>query len=177
MKLSERTLNIFTELKSINSSLKLFEYVDSDNLDTFYNAMYSERTLSSYAENHTDSEIATLVNVYYKTKWDNLIDGYVTTIEQLLNYGTSETNERKRELGRTSTDTTINTVSAFNNEDFTNNDKSDSTGTNDENETITVTTNRKSARNVNIIWNYLLRTNVISDIIEDVNSIVTLSIF
>lgn len=177
MKLSEKTLNIFTTIKTINTDLKLFQYIDETVIDDYYNAMYSERTLSALAENSTVETIARLINGMFHTKWDNLIDGYTTAIEKLLTFGTNDSYTETRKNESSGTDTTINTVSAYNDENFSNDNKSDTTSTNNEDETITHTTNRSSARNVNIVWNYLLRTNVIYNIIEDVNSIVTLSIY
>lgn len=177
MKLSEKTLNIFTTIKTINADLKLFNYIDETVIDEYYNAMYSERTLSAFAENSTIETIARLINGMYHTKWDNLIDGYVNAIEKLLIFGTNDSYTETRKNESSGTDTTINTVSAYNDENFSNDNKSDTTSTNNEDETITHTTTRSSARNVNIIWNYLLRTNVIYNIIDDVNSVVTLSIY
>lgn len=177
MKLSEKTLNIFATIKTINADLKLFQYIDETVIDEYYNAMYSERTLSALAENSTVETIARLINGMFHTKWDNLIDGYTTAIEKLLTFGTNDSYTETRKNESSGTDTTINTISAYNDENFSNNNKSDTTSTNNEDETITHTTNRSSARNVNIVWNYLLRTNVIYNIIEDVNSIVTLSIY
>lgn len=177
MKLNEKTLNIFTTMKTINPDLKLFKYIDETVIDEFYNAMYSERTLSALAENSTIETISRLINGLFHMKWDNLIDGYTTAIEKLLTFGTVDSYTETRKNESSGTDTTVNTVSAYNDENFSNDNKSDNTTTSNTDETIEHTTNRSSARNVNIIWNFLLRNNVIYNIIDDVNSIVTLSIY
>lgn len=177
MKLSEKELKIFGAIKTINSSLKLFTYADSDVLDTIYNTLYSERTLSGMAENGTIENLAIIINGLYHLKWDNLIDGYTTAIEKVLSFGSDSSYTETRKNDSNGTDTTINTLSAYDSEEFNNDSKSDITRTNTEDETKTHTTKNSSARNVNIVWNYLLRTNVINNIMEDVNSILTLTIY
>lgn len=177
MKLADKPLNIFGAIKTSNPDLKLFTYCDSDTLDTFYNAMYSQRTLAPIALNTEVQSLGNIINGLFHTKWDNLIDGYVKAIENLLTFGTSETVTEKTNTQGEGTDTTTNTVSAYNEDDFTNDNKSDVSSTNKSDVNRTRTTDRASARNVNIIWNFLLRTNVIYNIIDDVNSVITLSIY
>lgn len=177
MKLSEKPLNIFGAIKTSNPNLKLFTYCDADTLDTFYNAMYSQRTLAPIAVNTELQTLGNTINSLFHMKWDNLIDGYVNAIDNLLTFGTKETVTEKTNTTGEGTDTTINTVSAYNEDNFTNDNKSDVSSTSNSDVNRTRTTDRSSARNVNIIWNYLLRTNVIYNIIDDVNSVITLSIF
>lgn len=177
MKLSEKELNIFTAIKAVNSDLELFKYIDETVIDEYYNAMYSERTLSPLAEQSTVETLARLLNGVFNLKWDNLIKGYTTAIEKLLTFGTNDSYTETRTSNEEGTDLTVNSVTGFNDEDYSNSNKSDTTNSNNVNESITHTTQRSSARNVNIIWNYLLRNNVIYNIIDDVNSILTLSIY
>ena len=164
MKLADKQIKVFNLIKASNPDLKLFTYCDADTLDTFYNAMYSERTLAPIVDKMTPETIGNTINSLFH-------------IEKLLTFGTKETVTENTGSEGNSTDTTTNTVSAYNDDEFTNDNKSEETTTNKSDVNRTRTTNRSSARNVNIIWNYLLRTNVIYNIIDDVNSVITLSIY
>lgn len=177
MKLADKQIKVFNLIQASNPDLKLFTYCDADTLDTFYNAMYSERTLAPIIDKMTPQTIGNTINSLFHMKWDNLIDGYVSAIERLLTFGTKETVTENTGSEGNSTDTTTNTVSAYNDDEFTNDNKSEEKTTNKSDVKRTRTTDRSSARNVNIIWNYLLRTNVIYNIIDDVNSVITLSIY
>lgn len=177
MKLADKTLNIFSAIKTVNPELKLFNYIDTTVMDEYYNGMYSECTLSPLAEKSTVETLARLLNGFYHIKWDNLIDGYTKGIENILTFGTTNNYTETRKNTGENNNTQVNDVVAFDSDDYKNDTKSETTNTSTEDETITHTTEQKNARNVSLVFNFLLRNNVISNIINDVNSILTLSIY
>lgn len=177
MKLADKRLNIFASLKTVNPELKLLTYVDTDVLDDYYNGMYSESTLSPLAEKSTDETLARLLNGFYRIKWDNLIDGYTEGIKNLLTFGTTNDYSETRENTGENTNKQTNDIVAFDSDDYQNDSQSNTTNNSKENETIKHNSSQKNARNVSLVFNFLLRNNVISNIIDDVNRVTTLNIY
>lgn len=177
MKLSEKELNVFTALKTLNPNLKIFTYADSEQLDLYLNKCYSFRTLSPVGENDTVEEIAKYINVLFSHKWDDIITGYTNSSDNLLSFGTVETRHKEYNNNSDGTNTDTTTVTGYNDEDFTNDNKVESVrhdeGKEDTDEKIT----RSNARYFSDIWNFLLQNNIVTDIVNDVGKIIFLSIF
>lgn len=178
MKLADKKLNIFTELKKVNPDLKLFTLVpDATILDTYYNSTQSERFLSDLAIGTDINTIANMVNSIYGGKWDDLITQKTNGAELLASFGELEKTDTTREGNNENTGTTTNTVSAFNEDDFTNDNKSENSNTGKSNETVSVKRNKGNIQNYGRVWNYLLNQNILYVIINDVNKLLVLSIY
>lgn len=177
MKLAEKKINIFTDIKAVNPNLKMFKYLDSTVLDEYYNVEYSECTLAPIAVTCTPETLGRLLNGFFHVKWDNIIEGYENGLDTLLSFGTRETRETTRKYDRASSDTTINSVTGYNETEFTPDNKSEGSGKGNENETTTQIINRGNVRYFKNVYDYLLQNNFIADIIKDVNSVITLQIY
>lgn len=177
MKLKDKPLNIFTAIHSVNPDLKMWGYIDYTVIDEYYNTMYSERTLAIISEKGSIEALGRMLNSFFHVKWDNLFDGYENAVKNLLTFGTLEnrveTRETKGDNGSTSTDS----VTGYNDSEFTNESKTENTGNHNENETVKKDISRGNVRYAQSVWNFLLQNNFVDTIIKDVNSVLTLSIY
>lgn len=177
MKLEEKELNVFSALKKLNPNLKLFTYVEAETLDLYLNKCYSFRTLSPIGENDTIDNIANYVNVLFSHKWDDIITGYEKGLDNLLSFGTVEKRHKDYDSNSDGSNTDTNTVTGFNDDDFTNDTKTESKRHDEGNETTDETITRSNARYFSDIWNFLLQNNIITVIVNDVGRIIFLSVF
>lgn len=177
MKLGEKQLNIFEAIKTVNPTLKMWDYLDAETIDLYYNNMYTECTLSVIAIKGSIESLAKMLNAFYGKEWDERLDAYENALKNLVTFGTlenrTETRETKGDNGSTNTDS----VTGFNEDEFTNESKTESTGNHNENETVKKEITRGNVRYLQTVWNFLLQNNFISSIIKDVNSVLTLSIY
>lgn len=169
-KLNSITFSVFTEISKIRP-LKVFNYIGSDLLDLYFSAKYSESYLSDIGE-MDQAKIAQIVNGLYGNKWDNLVE-YNTNIFTVFKSGEIETRVGTTTNSNTNNSTTVNSVSAFNDDNFTNNDNSviNSTNKTDESQNYKIT--RNNTNNLNNITLYLQNNLVFDTIFTDLKNLVT----
>lgn len=175
-KISDITeFNLFQEISKLGD-VKIFSYVDAETMDLFYKSAYSERITAPIIDKMTIPEIAKIIYGFYANKWNTLIDYVLKANEVAVNLGSTETKQETKTGENNNNSTTTNTVSAYNTEDFSNNDKSEnvSTGGNSENNQYTIvrTNNNSLTKNINYLKNVFIYDTVFSD----VNNIIVLSI-
>ena len=176
IKIKNKTdLAIFTELEKLNPDLKLFTLENGNNLDVIFNLTYSERTLTS--SDRTNEQYAKLLNSLFAKKWDsafNLFDSANLAISSL-----GKTDTKTETTNETIKDDTsnINQISAFNVDEFTNDNQNNSTYNRVRDETKTTDNKNMEISNFSVSWEYLQK-NYIEDIIfNDVVTHITLRVY
>lgn len=170
--------NIFSAIYKVNADLQLFKYATAENLDTYYNVMYSQRIASSPLEYIDVETLGALINGMYGAKWDALIDT-VTRSFTLLSKGGSEVVTMDRSDGKGTTRTTEEGVSPYNDDDYANRNKTISTESGADTVKYTRTTVDDRTTNVDFsaLTLYLTKANVFDTIYADVNRVLTLPIY
>lgn len=176
--------NLFDEINKIYP----FPFVKSfpvDKLNRLYIITHGERTLSQAGITLTVPEIAAIIVGCYSDKWDRVhkvLASDISFVESHIEVVTETTNENGN-TSNNATETTVDKVSAYNDENFANGEQSTNTneshGTNAN--TVEKTRERKVTENVtknleNAI-NYLQRALIYNIIFADVNRVITLSIY
>lgn len=179
MIVKEYLTNIFKTMDNRKVGQDIFNFVDSDLLDKYYINMYGNRTLSNIASNLTVEELADILNNMFSSKWNNIILNYLDSENLLTNYKETITEITTNNMTTDNTRTDTNKVSAYNNEDFVNNDENVSvenivTG-NKENKEI-IRTKIKEVDFYDKVNRYLTNFDIYNIMIMDVNSVLTLNI-
>ena len=170
---------LFTTMQSKGLLPVEFDDLSAEQMDILYNNLHGVRKLARIGRDLSVDDLADLIGNLYNKKWtDNL--AYYATKADLLK-GDKETvtenivDDNKMVDERTST----NSVSAYNDDDFVNNDKDDSTNTIDTDNKRDRTLTRRMMRVSDVkSLQELLQNNFLCDIIfVDVNTVLTLKIF
>lgn len=172
--------NLFQTLKNSGVDLGIFDFISPDKMDLFYKSFYGERFLSKIYTDNTIENVAEIINGFFTTKWNSLLSYIVSKNENLAEYS-EKLIETTVDTGDINTDrNSTNSVSAYNDENFVNNDKDvDHTTTTYDNLTKTRTQciERLNPNDLNVIVNYLTNNFVYDTIFNDINNIITLQIF
>lgn len=156
MKIKEISgLDIFEQLQTVNKDLALFTISDGTILDTVYKYKSGEKTTAPILSEKSTNEIANLINVMYGKKWDNYINGYLTTYPDLLKY-----------FGNHTVVKTTEKVAPYETDDFYN-----------ENEKTTETTGAINPKDIETIIKNLREVVIYDIIFSDVDSLIALSIY
>lgn len=186
MKVSERftSENLFEELHNLHP-FPFVEHFPVDKVNLFYLNTYGDRTLSKMGRNLTVSEIASVIVGLHSEKWDKIYSSMMLEYPVLENHVETFT-ETIKENGKTTNDTSetsLEKVSAYNDNDFVNDEQTTNTnsmsGTN-ENEVVKTTEKKVTENATKNIENAIkyLQNNVIYNIIfSDINNVLTLNIF
>ncbi len=168
-------LAIFTALEKIAPDLKLFTLEDGNNLDLLFNSMYSERTLTS--TDRTNEQYANLIKSLFAKKWDGAFDLFDSANLAISSLGVSDTRTETVQEKIKDDTLNINQVSAFNVDDFTNDNQNNSTYNRIRDETKTTDNKNMQINNFSVSWEYLQK-NYIEDIIfNDVVTHITLRVY
>lgn len=147
--------------------------------DILYNNMYGSRLLSRFGRDNDVSTIATVLQQMFYDKWANAWDSYQSYADMIL--GDKETTVEKvvDDNENTGSNTDTNTVSAYNDENFVNDDKK---STEIHNKIDNKRTRDKTVRKTNIntvekVSELLQKDFLYDTIFIDVNTVLTLNIF
>lgn len=147
--------------------------------DILYNNMYGSRLLSRFGRDNDVSTIATVLQQMFYDKWANAWNSYQSYADMIL--GDKETTVEKvvDDNENTGTNTDTNTVSAYNDENFVNDDKK---STEIHNKIDNKRTRDKTVRKTNIntvekVSELLQKDFLYDTIFIDVNTVLTLNIF
>lgn len=186
MKVSEKftTENLFDEINKIHP-FPFISLFNADKMNLFYINTYGDRTLSKIGRNLTVPEIANILVNLYGEKWDKIYESILVDFPILENYVetvTEKTNETGNSTNNT-TETNVEKVSAYNDNDFVNDEQS--TNTNEmkmNNENVIEKTYEKritenATKNLENALNYLQNNVIYYIIFSDVNGTITLNIF
>lgn len=179
MKVKEKCINLFTEMKNIKP-LPIFDFIDDNTLNQLYIMKYGNRGITS---NVVDIDVELLASVLinaYGFKWDNIILNLTNSINELADYKELITETITDEGSLNLTRENINKVSAYNVDDFVNNSS-------DDNSEINTSTNLKERqyeikklKDIGIydkINSYLNRINICDIMFTDINQLITNKIF
>lgn len=167
---------IFTEIAKIGT-LKIFDYVSAENCDLYYKNAYTEKPIAPIMDRLTQSQIATIIYGFFHEKWDTLVDYILKANETVLNNGEKETKTQTTTGDETDHSETENTVSAYNTDDYSNNDKSVTDRTNKTTGGLDYTIIRENNNLLEKSIDYLKTEFIYDTVFSDVSSIITLSIF
>ena len=122
MKVKECLTNLFETMDELLPEQDIFNFVDSKLLDKYYVNMYGNREVAEMVENLELNELATILNNKFIHKWNSIILNYLDSENLLTDYKEIITELSTNNItDNTRTDT--NKVSAYNDEDFVNNDE------------------------------------------------------
>lgn len=187
---------IFQYMNDI-TSLPWDEYFKASELDALYTNFRGRKLCSSYIMGELETgvayedvmkECAMVISSAYMAKWKRLFDvamvsnpdiktgsEYYETIEEtILDEGNSQRNYTSEVTGK---------VSAYNSDDFVNDDNETTTDTdttnNDNNRTRTYTKqgSQNILKNIEYTYNYLKENYIYDIIFKDVDSIMTIGIY
>ena len=147
--------------------------------DILYNNMYGSRLLARFGRDNDVSTIATVLQEMFYEKWANAWNSYQSYADMIL--GDKETTQEQvvDDNQNTGTNTDTNTVSAYNDENFVNDDKK---STEIHNKIDNKRTRDKTVRKTNIntvekVSELLQKDFLYDTIFIDVNTVLTLNIF
>lgn len=156
-----------------------FDDLSGEQMDILYNNLHGVRQLARIGRDLSVDDLADLIgNMFYK-KWTENLEYYALKANLLQGDKETVTEQIVDDNEMVDERTSTNSVSAYNDENFVNNDKDDSTNTintdNQRNRTLTRRMLRVSdAKSLQ----ELLQNNFLCDIIfVDVNTVLTLKIF
>lgn len=186
MKVSEKftDVNLFEKIDNIHT-LPFISLFPVDKLNLLYLNTHGDRTLNKTGRNLTVEEIAQILVSLYAEKWEKIYNNILVDFPILESYIETIT-ETTNENGNTSNETTetnVDKVSAYNDNDFVNDEQSTNTNsmTSTNENTIAKTTEKSVKENVinNLenALNYLQNHEIYSIIFADVNGAITLNIF
>lgn len=186
MKVSEKftDVNLFEKIDNIHP-LPFISLFPVDKLNLLYLNTHGDRTLNKTGRNLTVEEIAQILVGLYAEKWEKIYNKILVDFPILESYIETVT-ETTNENGNTSNETTetnVDKVSAYNDNDFVNDEQSTNTNsmTSTNENTIAKTTEKSVKENVvnNLenALNYLQNHEIYCIIFADVNNTVTLNIF
>lgn len=186
MKVLERLTseNLFEEIHKIHP----FPFVGVfpvDKMNLYYLNAHGDRTLSKTGRNLTVSEMASIIVGLHSEKWDKIYNSVLVDFPILENHVetlTETTNENGETTNNTS-ETSLEKVSAYNDNDFVNDEQTTNTntmsGTNKNNITKTVEkrVTDNATKNLENAIKYLQNNVIYYIIFSDINNVITLNIF
>lgn len=147
--------------------------------DILYNNMYGSRLLSRFGRDNDVSTIATVLQQMFYDKWANAWNSYQSYADMIL--GDKETTQEQvvDDNKNTGTNTDTNTVSAYNDENFVNDDKKSTEISNkiDNKRTRDKTVRKTNINTVEKVSELLQKDFLYDTIFIDVNTVLTLNIF
>lgn len=147
--------------------------------DILYNNMYGSRLLARFGRDNDVSTIATVLHEMFYEKWTNVWNNYQSYADMIL--GDKETTNEKVVDDNTNkgTNTDVNTVSAYNDENFVNDDKKSTEIQNkiDNKRTRDKTVIKTNTDTVEKVSKLLQKDFLYDNIFIDVNTVLTLDIF
>lgn len=171
---------LFKTMKNNGVDLGIFDFISPEKLDMYYTNMFGERFLSTIFINNTISEVAEIIKGLYATKWNSLLAFIASKNEGLKTYSEKLT-ETNVDTGNVETNhTNTNGVSAYNDEDFVNNDRdieNTKTQYNELTKTRTQYVDKLNPNDLNNVVTFLTNNFVYDTIFDDINNIITLKIF
>lgn len=186
MRVAERftSENLFEEIHKIHPFFfdKVFPI---DKLNLLYLNMHGDRTLSKTGRNLTVSELASVIVGLHGEKWDKIYVNMIADFPILENHveTVTETTNENGETTNNTTETSLEKVSAYNDEDFVNDEQTTNTnnmtGTNKNNITKTVEkrVTDNATKNLENAIKYLQNNVIYYIIFSDINNVITLNIF
>jgi hypothetical protein len=179
MTVKEYLPNLFKTMDNRKTGQDIFNFVDSSLLDKYYINMYGNRTLSNMANNLTLEELADVLNNMFSSKWNNIILNYLDSENLLTNYKETITELSTNNITTDNTRTDTNKVSAYNDDNFINNDENmavENIVTGNEGNKETIRTKIKEVDFYDKVIKYLTDFNIYNIMVIDINSVVTLNI-
>ena len=171
---------LFQTMKSNGVDLGIFDFISPKKLDLYYSNMFGERFLSNIYLNNTIEDIAEIINGFFTTKWNSLQAFILSKTTGLEQYSEKLT-ETIIDTGSVTTDReNTNKVSAYNDENFVNNDSDtehNKTHYDDLTKTRTQYIDKLNPNDLNNVVMFLTNNFVYDTIFNDVNSVITLKIF
>lgn len=156
-----------------------FDDLSGEQMDVLYNNLHGVRKLARIGRDLSVDDLAELIgNMFYK-KWTENLEYYALKANLLQGDKETVTEQIVDDNEMVDERTSTNSVSAYNDENFVNNDKDDSTNTiNTDNERNRTLTRRMLRVSDAKSLQELLQNNFLCDIIfVDVNTVLTLKIF
>lgn len=179
MTVKEYLTNLFETMDNIKPNQDIFNFVDSSLLDKYYVNMFGNRTLSNIGSNLTVEELADVLNNMFSSKWNNIILNYLDSENLLTNYKETITELSTNNITTDNNRTDTNKVSAYNDENFINNDENtavENRVTGNEGSKETIRTKIKEVDFYDKVIKYLTDFNIYNIMVTDINSVVTLNI-
>lgn len=174
------SFTLFQTMKNNGADLGIFDFITPKKLDLYYSNMFGERFLSNTYLNNTIEDVAEIINGFFTTKWNSLLSFITIKNEGLKTYSEKLT-ETTVDTGNVETNrTSTNDVSAYNDENFVNNDRDTEnakTHYDDLTKTRTQYIDKLNPNDLNNVVTFLTNNFVYDTIFNDVNSIITLQIF
>lgn len=149
------------------------------NADILYNNQYGSKLLSRFGRNNTISTIANILVEMFYEKWTNAWNNYQSYADMMLGEKEVTHEEVVDDNENTGTNTDTNTVSAYNDEDFVNDNKKSNEIHNeiDNERTRDKTVRKATIDTVEKVSKLLQKDFLYDNIFIDVNSVLTLDIF
>lgn len=179
MKVKECLTNLFQTMDELQPEQDIFNFVDSQLLDKYYVNMYGNREVAEIVENLEITELATILSNRFMYKWNNIVLNYLDSENLLTNYKEVITELSTNNTTTDNTRTDTNKVSAYNDEDFVNNDENvsvENIATDNTGNKETIRTKIKEVDFYNKVIKYLTEVDIYSIMLIDVNSVLTLNI-
>lgn len=171
--------DLFKGIDIKNPNQDIFNFVDSKYLDDYYIGMFGNRRVSDLVVNVDRLVIENIIINKYMNKWNNIILNYLDSENILENYKEVMTEINADIVNNDSTRTNTNKVSAFNDDDFVNNDEDLTIESinivNDRNKEI-IKTRIKETDFYNKVNKYLTEFDIYNIMIIDINNVVTMNI-
>lgn len=176
--------NLFEEIVKLHPFM-MYNFLSAETLNALYLNKHGERTLSKTGVNMSVPDIAKVIVSMYGDKWDLICSDTMRDFPVLENYVETVT-EKTNENGNSTNDTTeTNTgkVSAYNDDDFVNDEQNTNTNTmKSTNENIIAKTVEKkvvenATKNLENAINYLQNNVIYIIMYKDINDVITLNIF
>ena len=179
MKVKECLTNLFETMDNLQPGQDIFNFVDSKLLDKYYINMYGNREVAEIVENLEITELATILNNKFMHKWNSIILNYLDSENLLTNYKETITELSTSNITTDNTRTDTNKVSAYNDEDFVNNDENttvENIVTGNEGNKEIIRTKIKEVDFYDKVNRYLTDFDIYNIMIIDINSVLTLNI-
>ena len=179
MKVKECLTNLFETMDNLQPGQDIFNFIDSKLLDKYYINMYGNREVAEIVENLEISELATILNNKFMHKWNNIILNYLDSENLLTNYKETIEELSTSNITTDNTRTDTNKVSAYNDEDFVNNDENttvENIVTGNEGNKEIIRTKIKEVDFYNKVNRFLTNFDIYNIMISDVNSVLTINI-
>ena len=180
MKVKECLTNLFQTMDELQPDQDIFNFVDSKLLDKYYINMYGNREVTKIVENLEITELASILNNQFIHKWNNIILNYLDSENLLTNYKETIKELTTNNITTDNTRTDTNKVSAYNDEDFVNNDENttvENIVTGNEGNKEIIRTKIKEVDFYDKVNKYLTKFDIYNIMIRDINKVVTLNIF
>lgn len=156
-----------------------FDDLSGEQMDVLYNNLHGVRQLARIGRDLSVDDLADLIGNMYHKKWTENLEYYALKANMMQGDKETVTEQIVDDNEMVDERTTTNSVSAYNDDNFVNNDKDDSTNTiNTDNERNRTLTRRMLRVSDAKSLQELLQNNFLCDIIfVDVNTVLTLKIF